>query len=130
MAQNTAITTLPKAVLSFLFSVENPTAFFCTELCIKAIDDFFDSLELEKVTNPLVHKILFADAFMHFDTDNRFAYIGSNTMPPCTEKWYRTVAMTIYPIKQRHLDLYKNTQLPRGATDGNNRKTQTVVDAH
>ena len=34
MTQNTAITTLPKAVLSFLFSVENPTAFFCTEKCI------------------------------------------------------------------------------------------------
>ena len=74
-----AVGTMPNAVLSVLFSVESPTAFFCTENCTVAIDAFFDSLELDKTTDPYVDDVLFADAFMHFDTNNRFAYIGSNS---------------------------------------------------
>jgi carbonic anhydrase len=93
------------AVLGVLFSVDSSTAFFCTEKCIASIDAFFDSLELEK-DSPTVTKLAF-DAFMYFDTNNRFAYMGSNSMPPCHPNWYRTVCMTIYPIKQKHLDLFK-----------------------
>jgi hypothetical protein len=120
------INTLPWGALSVLFSVDSPTAFFCTEKCIAAVDAFFDSLELDKA-NPTVPSIAFG-AFMYFDTDNRYAYIGSNSMPPCHPKWYRTVCMTIYPIKQKHLDLYKAGALGGGA--GNNRKTQPLTDTN
>jgi carbonic anhydrase len=51
-----------------------------------------------------VSSVAFGDTFMYFDTNNRWAYKGSNTIPPCHQNWYRNVAMNVYPIKQKHLD--------------------------
>jgi hypothetical protein len=45
----------------------------------------------------------------------RWTYKGSVTTPPCKTNVYWNVARTIYPVKQRHVDLFKK-QLAR--TDG------------
>jgi hypothetical protein len=124
---------------SFLFSINSPTALFCTKDCVAAIDNFFDDLQLEKTSNPRVNGIRFADAFMHFDTDNRFNYIGSGTIPPCNKFNMRDVIMTIYPVKQRHVDAFRDKQLSRNAktkwdpeagTGGNYRAMNPTIAAH
>jgi len=126
---------------SFMFSVNSPTALFCTKECVQAIDNFFDDLTLENVWNPWVDQVRFADAFLYMDTDNRFAYKGSNTIPPCAANWMRDVCMTIYPIKQKHVDQYRKFQLSRNPTTkmdlpyvdgvgGIQRATQPTIPAH
>ena len=123
-----------------MFSVDGSTAVFCTKDCVAAIDNFFEDLQLESQDQPTVPTIRFADAFMYFDTDNRFAYKGSNTMPPCENGWMIDVCMTIYPIKQKHVDQFRNFQLsrdpstkdynPATGTGGNYRGIQELTEAH
>ena len=67
------------------------------------------------------------------DTDNRYVYKGSLTVPPCTQSLYWNVLSTVYPISQRHVDQFKQ-QLARadqGNLDstGNWRATQNI-DRH
>lgn len=61
------------------------------------------------------------------DFNNRWAYKGSLTTPPCTTFVYWNVLSSIYPIKKEHLDLF-DKQLAQGlngdlATLGNWRST-------
>jgi carbonic anhydrase len=56
------------------------------------------------------------------DFNNRWVYKGSVTTPPCATYVYWNVLSTIYPVSQKHLDLFK-AQLDVGtaglATTGN-----------
>ena len=104
MTRVIAIGNMVYSFTSFMFSVNSPTALFCTKECVQAIDNFFDDLALENQWSPVVSQVRLADMVMLFDTDNRFAYKGSNVMPPCHANWMRDVCMTIYPIKQKHVD--------------------------
>jgi hypothetical protein len=104
------------AQTSFLFSVEGSTAIFCTKECREAIDGFFEDLQLDNKGQPWVNKVRFGDAFMYMDTDNRFNYKGSNTIPPCHNNWMRDVCMTIYPVKQKHIDNYRKVILGQSPT--------------
>lgn len=115
-----------------MFSASSPTALFCGKDCVQAIDNFFDDLKLDNAGNPWVEKVRFGDAFMFFDTDNRFAYKGSASIPSCAKNWMRDICMTIYPIKQKHVDQFRNTYLAKNAdtkwdaaagTGGNYRNT-------
>lgn len=134
---------------SVMFSASAPTAAFCTKDCITAIDNFFDDLDMGVAGKPAywlrAKGIRFADAFMYFDTDNRFGYRGTNTQAPCHNDWMRDVCMTIYPVKQAHVDLMKNSILSRNAFTkeggceagtggdakcGNYRAIQPTTDAH
>lgn len=70
---------------------------------------------------------------MMIDMENRWAYKGSITTPPCRRFVFWNVLHTIYPIKQKHLDLFLK-QLERGdegklAQRGNWRKVNRV-DLH
>ena len=49
------------------------------------------------------------------DFNNRWAYSGSITTPPCSTNVYWNVLSNVYPIKQAHLDLY-HTQLAKATT--------------
>ena len=64
------------------------------------------------------------------DFNNRWAYKGSLTTPPCTSFVYWNVLSTVYPIKAEHLEQFK-TLLAKGedgelADLGNWRETQDV----
>jgi hypothetical protein len=63
------------------------------------------------------------------DMDNRWVYKGSVTTPPCDTFVYWNVVRRVYPLKQRHLDLFYN-QLERGNLQktGNYRETQALDD--
>lgn len=73
------------------------------------------------------------------DSNNRWVYKGSVTTPTCATFVYWNVLSTIYPVSQKHLDLFK-AQLNSGADSsvytekglaeyGNWREIQTV-DKH
>jgi hypothetical protein len=63
---------------------------------------------------------------------DRWTYKGSVTTPPCKTAVYWNVMRTIYPIKQKHLDLFKK-QLARNPgleKTGNWRVTVPTTPAH
>jgi len=99
----------------------------------KIIDTFFETLDLSNKNDPIVNFNNFGDMMSMLDTDNRWVYKGSVTTPPCDRYVYWNVLTTIYPISQKHLDLFK-AQLQRGESGqlvnyGNWRAT-TPVDMH
>ena len=63
--------------------------------------------------NPTSPMINYGELIMSVDTDNRWVYKGSVTTPPCAQTVYWNVVNKVYPIKQKHLDFYKNSQLTR-----------------
>jgi hypothetical protein len=66
---------------------------------IDLIDSFFDSLTLDNLNDPTVAAIPFAKLMNSIDTNNRWVYNGSLTI-------YWNVVGTVYPIKQKHLELF------------------------
>ena len=57
--------------------------------------------------DPVVDLISYGNLMELVDFDNRWAYKGSKTSPPCNNIIYQNVLSTIYPIKQEHLDAFK-----------------------
>lgn len=103
------------AAMGIMFSVDNPTPGVSAS-DIATIDTFFESLQWDKTTDdvkaPLVEKVPYGKLMMMFDMRNRWTYKGSVTTPPCAQNVYWNVLKTIYPIKQKHVDMFKK-QLKR-----------------
>ena len=104
------------AAVGIIFSVNEYTAKL-THAEQKIIDTFFDSVDLTKTNDPVQSLITYGDLMNMVDTDNRYVYKGSVTTPPCGQSVYWNVLSTVYPISQRHVDLFKQ-QLAR-ADQGN-----------
>jgi len=103
------------AAMGIMFSVDKPTPGVSAS-DIATIDTFFESLQWDKTTDdvkaPLVEKVPYGKLMMMFDMRNRWTYKGSVTTPPCAQNVYWNVLKTIYPIKQKHVDMFKK-QLKR-----------------
>jgi len=70
-----------------------------------AIDGFFDSLKLDQgKTVAAINEIKLANMMKYADLNNRWAYKGSLTTPPCTKTVYFNVLKKVWPLKQKHLD--------------------------
>ena len=67
---------------------------------------------------------------MMVDTDNRWVYKGSVTTPPCDTIVYWNVLRTVYPIKEKYFNQFKE-QMKRGKLEktGNYRNT-VPIDLH
>lgn len=120
------------AAFGIIFSVNDFTA-TPTEAEYKIIDDFFDSLDLSSQDDPVQSMVTYGDLMNMVDADNRYVYKGSVTTPPCGQSVYWNVLSTVYPIQQRHVDLFK-AQLERAdqgtlRDTGNWREIQSV-DEH
>lgn len=130
------------AAVGIMFSVNDYTANL-TWAEQQVIDTFFDSLKLDDLgtetsagSGKYSHNIdmaLYGNLMQMVDNGNRWVYKGSVTTPPCATYVYWNVMSTIYPISQRHLDLFK-AQLNLGEGGqlderGNWRAIQTV-DKH
>lgn len=104
------------AAVGIIFSVADYTAKLSwAEQQI--IDTFFDSLLLDNTgtestttagtyTHP-IDMALYGNLMQMVDNNNRWVYKGSVTTPPCARFVYWNVMSTIYPISQKHLDLFK-----------------------
>ena len=119
------------AAVGILFSTTDYWKEGVTDALVNTIDSFFDSLQwTQNKANPVVPLVPFGDLMMKMDTENRWIYKGSVTTPPCDTIVYWNVLQRVYPIKQKHLDLFEQ-QLARGGLDmiGNYRATQ-LIDKH
>ena len=102
------------AAMGIIFSVEDYTADL-SKAEEMVIDTFFDSLKWGDMTEegPTVDIVTYGNLMEMVDNKNRWIYKGSVTTPPCATAVYWNVLSTIYPVKQKHLDLFKK-QLDRG----------------
>jgi len=75
---------------------------------VAIIDKFFDSLSYDKTDNPKAD-VAYGELLNAVDTNNRWVYKGSVTTPPCARTVYWNVVKTVYPIKKKHLDAYRDT---------------------
>ncbi len=57
------------------------------------------------------------------DMDDRWAYQGSQTVPPCYQGVYWNIARSVYPIGKEHLEQIDKlmSQIPGLKQSGNNR---------
>lgn len=83
-----------------------------TDAEVEIIDNFFDSLNLDKINVPDAPKadldyMNYGELMNILQTDHRFVYTGSLTTPPCTEKVFWNVVNKVYPIKAKHLNQFK-----------------------
>ena len=105
------------SAVGLFFSVNDWNKTAVDDEMIETIDEFFDSLQWTTTdTSPLVNEVPYGQLMMMADTDNRWTYKGSVTTPPCAQHVYWNVLRTVYPIKQRHLDQFKN-QLKRSGLE-------------
>jgi len=72
---------------------------------VKAIDDFFDSLELgiDLDTHATIENKL-SNMMRYADMNNRWSYKGSLTTPPCSKTVFFNVMYQVWPVKPRHLN--------------------------
>ena len=115
-----------QAKTGILFSVEKFTIDGVTNEMVKNIDAFFDSLKWEE-NDPIVESVPVAQFLNMIDMSERWIYKGSQTVPPCDTFVIWSIPRRIYPIKQRHVDLFKK-QLERGGLQktGNIREIQQL----
>lgn len=105
------------AAMGLLFSVHDYTHEDLSIQMVETIDTFFDSLVWTDTSGtPEVPEVPYGDLMMMADMLNRWVYKGSVTTPPCDTYVYWNVVRRVYPIKQKHLDQFKN-QLKRGGLD-------------
>ncbi len=71
------------------------------------IDRFFDSMMLDDQSDPIAQEIPFGQLMNMVDTNNRWAYKGSLTTPPCSKTIYFNILTKVYPIKERHVEMFK-----------------------
>ena len=120
---------IPFAAMGIFFSV-NKYSRKMEEWETAIIDEFFESLQWQD-ENPVVHKVTYGKLMNMVDMNNRWTYRGSVTTPPCASSVYWNVLRTVYPIKKKHLDLFKNKLKKAGMIDtGNYRIIQPLVDYH
>lgn len=94
------------AAVGIMFSVNENTAQLTTAQ-EEVIDAFFEGLKWDDESGSAVSDmILYGDLMEMVDSNNRWMYKGSVTTPPCDTFVYWNVLSTIYPISQRHLDLF------------------------
>ena len=99
------------AAVNILFSstAEKVTADL-TEAEVIIIDTFFTSLQWDvedQEVDPVVDLVSYGNLMELVDFNNRWAYKGSQTAPPCFTHYYQNVLSTVYPIKEAHVELFK-----------------------
>ena len=91
------------------------------------IDQFFNSLELNRDDDPVVEQVKLGELMSVVDAKNRWVYQGSFTSPPCTTGVYWNIVRSVLPLKTKHLEYFKK-QLDRAGSNmrviGSYRDTQ------
>lgn len=109
------------AAMGIFFSVNDYTDKDIEPWKVDLIDRFFDSMQWETTdSDPKVSEVPFGELMMMVDTDERWAYKGSVTTPPCDTFVYWNILREVYPIKQHHLDLFKGQLKRAGMEDTGN----------
>ena len=100
---------------------------------VEVIDNFFDNLKWEETSsNPKVEEVTYGQLMNMANMDTRWVYKGSVTTPPCATTVYWNVCRTVYPIKQKHVDMFMDQLAREDGLDGygNFREIQETTSAH
>lgn len=102
------------AVISIFFDTDSAHTEELNQTKIEKIDNFFNSLKLDNMTDgKVVDKIELRQLMMDVvDFGSRWAYQGSLTAPPCSEKIYWNVVRAVYPIKKEALAKFNQLLSP------------------
>lgn len=95
----------------------------------QVIDIFFDSMKWDVTGSPTADLVAYGSLMEMADFNNRWVYKGSVTTPPCNINVYWNVLSTVYPIQQRHVDLFKDkleAGTPGLKAQGNFREVQPI----
>jgi hypothetical protein len=106
------------AAMGIIFSTNKYTADL-PDSDIAIIDNFFDSLMWSKGGVPVTADqyspmVTYGDLMMMVDMRSRWSYKGSVTTPPCATTVFWNVCKTIYPVKEKHLQQFKDQLDKRG----------------
>ena len=118
------------AAVGIFFSVENFDK-KVTENENRTIDEFFDTLQFDLEGEPEVERIDYGKLMKIVEMDYRWIYKGSTTTPPCHRNVFWNVVRRVYPIKERHLKLFKNKLTEKKDDVGNtvnHRRLQKIND--
>ena len=61
------------------------------------------------------------------DFEDRWIYLGSSTLPPCTKLGYWNIPRIVYPVEMKYMSLFKmqfRTQFNKIKSSNNARKLQ------
>lgn len=95
------------AAMGIMFSV-NDYNVELDEYETKVIEKFFEEMHWKETNlNPTVAEVPYGQLMMIVNIWDRWVYKGSVTTPPCDEFVYWNVLRTVYPIKQKTLDMFK-----------------------
>jgi len=90
------------------------------------VNTFFETLDY--ASDPPAPNVVALGALMNMvDFDNRYAFIGSLTTPPCTRDVYFNVLSTIYPVRQTDLDAFNDRLRPSGTNSQTTSGTNTAA---
>jgi len=126
------------AAMGLMFSVQDYDRSVSDEL-VTIIDKFFDSMSWDSkdvggnYIDPVVAEVPYGDLMMAVDMHNRWVYKGSVTTPPCAQSVYWNVLKTVYPIKSKHLYLFKDQMKARGSNnlqDTGSWRVTSEIDEH
>lgn len=115
------------SAMGLIFSVDNYDR-SVTDDQISIIDNFFDSMRWDEA-NPVVSMVSYGTLMEMANFNKRWVYKGSVTTPPCATNVYWNVLSTIYPIKQKYVDLFKqrlDSGTPGLSALGNYRLAQPI----
>ena len=119
------------SVFSILFSVKDDTS-KSTKAEQNVINTFFETLQLDKDTDQEATLLTFGALMEVVDLKNRWAYLGSRTVPPCGHGVYWNILQNVYHIEAKHLNNLK-AQLKRSDDPdlfkkfGNYREAQVIT---
>lgn len=102
----TGETKIKHAAVGIFFSVENFDK-DVTEAENRTIDNFFDDLKFDEDGEPEVDRIDYGKLMQIVEMNYRWIYKGSTTTPPCHKNVFWNVVRRVYPIKERHLNMFK-----------------------
>ena len=79
---------------------------------VDIIDKFFDDLQLDKVKRTSLPRLSIGDLMMALDMNERWTYMARDSFHGCNtygNKIYYNVLTKVYPIKEKHLNYFKDT---------------------
>jgi len=122
---------IKSAYVSIFFSVEEYDRTI-TDAQNNTIQNFFDHLDFNNISEPVVDNIGYGKLMEIIDHEARWIYKGSETFPPCEQFVYWNVVKRVLPIRIAEFARFKKLMESRkdklGGVTFNNRAIQPIND--